>query len=230
MALSKAEKLEAAATIYEMVISGESDDAIMAALGMDAETYQEAKRFMIDCQVAAARGKSREQVYAEYCMDQRTNIRLVDNFLTKLDEKRHYNATVGAIRLRADLIDKVLQAGFDLGIVKKAAERHELIGGLAIANMSDGDLRKAITDMMMKTTTMVTGASGGDVDIMALEPGELHRGEGTAIVEEDEALVSPAPAPERRKALAPPPKPPAKPASTAKPAAKPATRPVTIKR
>lgn len=219
--LTKEEKIEAAATILEMLIAGESEDAIMAALGMSAETYQEARKFMLDLRATEVRSKTREQVYVEYVIEQLGNKRLIDNLLGKLDDKRHYNAIVGAIRLRADLADRVLEQGFNLGVVKKQAERHEIVGGLAIGAMSSDDLRAAIREMVDGTSSMVT-KSGGEVDIMSLDPGELHSGTGVieAPVEDDSDLLPPPEAPpERKKATAIVP---AKPTSTAKPAVKPA--------
>lgn len=214
MTLSKAEKLEAAATIYDLMLSGESDDRIMDALGMSAELFHEAKKFMLEQRATEVRGKPREHVYVEYVIEQRVNVKALDTFIGKLDDKKQYNALVGAIRLRSDLVDRILERGFDLGIIRKTPEQHELIGGLAVAQMSSEDLRKAIGELTGKTTELMLRC--GDDDIMSIDPGALHRGEGflesaidpEAPVEDDEADVAaeaevvPAPV-ERRKATTP---------------------------
>jgi hypothetical protein len=213
--LSKAEKLEAAATVYEMMLAGESDDRIMSSLGMSVELFREAKKFMLEQRASEVRGKPREHVYVEYTIEQRSNIRALDTLIDKLDGLKQSNALVGAIRLRTDLVDRILERGFDLGIVRKTAEQHELIGGLAVAQMSAEDLRKAISDVTGRTADLML--KSGDVDIMAIETGELHRGEALveasvdpdAAIEDDEAdmvaeVVTPIVAPvERRKATAP---------------------------
>lgn len=230
MALTRAEKMEAAATIYDMVLSGESDDSIMAALGMSADTFHEAKRFMMDLRAAEVRGKTPAQVYVEYVMEQRANQRTLDTFIGKLDEKKQYNALVGAIRLRADLTDRVLQCGFDLGVIKKTPERHELVGGLAIANMSDTDLRKSIQEMVVSTTAMVARV-GAEADILSVDPGALHVGEGYIAPAEDDEVALPTSIPVERKKPAMP----LAPARHAAPAyksfasAKPAAKPTSVR-
>jgi len=231
MALSKPEKVELAATIIEAWIAGESDDAIMATLGLDAETFAEAKRFMLEAQAADFRGKTREHVYVAYLLDQKHNLRLVDNLLTKLDApaggKMHYNAFVGAIRLRADITDRVLERGFDLGIFRKTQQGSPgpVDGGGAkgVAGLTDDELRKEIAAMTGDTASLMS--KFGDLDMSSVETGELHRGPGLidALEEDDEALMDtsaepePPPAPVakakapvvvRKKATAPPTKPP----------------------
>jgi len=241
MALSKAEKVELAATIIEAWIAGESDDVIMATLGLDAEAFAEAKRFMLEAKAADFRGKSREHVYVEYLLDQKHNLRLVDNLLTKLDPassggsgKAHYNAFVGAIRLRVDITDRVLERGFDLGIFRKtqqgSAPTDTTVGTKGVAGLTDDELRKEIAEMTGSTAELMS--KFGDVDMSRVETGPLHRGPGLidAVEEDDEALLAveepePAPPPPpvakapivvRKKATAmpakPAPKPPVKPA------------------
>jgi len=217
MGLSKADKVELAATILEMLVANESDDAIMSTLGLDADTFYEAKRFLLESKAGEYRSKSREHVFVEYMIEQKANVRMVDNLLTKLDGgpggKMHYNAFVGAIRLRADLTDRVLERGFDLGMFRKTTQSSggspELAAGVkGVAGMTDADLRREISEMTSGTAEMM--ARFGDEDMSSVETGPLHRGPGLidALVEDDEALLAVEPEPEPE---APPPAKPTKP-------------------
>lgn len=199
MALSRAAKIEAAATIMEMMVAGESDDSIMAVLGMDAETFYEAKKFMLESKAAEHRTKPREHVYVEYVLDQKGNIRLVDNMLTKLDAptaggKMHYNAFVGAVRLRSDIMDRIMDRGFDLGILRKSSGgQAEVVGGFKVAGLTDDDLRKEIAALTKSTSDLVEMHSEGD--LLSVDAGPTHHGPGLidGIVEDDEAEMDAAP-------------------------------------
>lgn len=230
--LSKEELVEAAASIYEMAAAGESDDSIMSTLGMDATTFRAAKKFMFDDRIAQAKGKSRELVFVEYALEQRRNIHLVDTLITELsgpEGKRHYNAFVGAIRLRVDITDRILERGFDLGVIAKAAEKHEVIGGLAVAGLSAADLTKMILELTNSTKELCERY--GEADILDVSPGELHRGPSVidAFAEDDEALLDkklelkasePKHAPGKSVAKLPPPTERSKPLPAAVPATK----------
>ena len=237
MAFTKAEKMEAAASIYELMLAGESDDRIMSAMGMSAELFQEAKRFMLESKASEARSKSREVVYVEYVLEQRGNVRQIDDLLNVMsgpDGKKHYNAFVGALRLRSDIADRILERGYELGIVRKTPEQHEVIGGIAVAGMTSEDLLKAIKEAVSLTTSVPFA----DKSILELDAGPLHRGEGVidALVEDgedDEALLASVPAPPAAKSALPPPTSRSKPAIVpplAKPVPKPAVKSAPHKR
>jgi hypothetical protein len=179
MKLTKSELLEMAATIYNEMLSGSSEAEIMDLLGLDAETFQEARRFMLESRAEQIRGKSREHVYVEYVIEQTGNIRKIDKLLSGLDEQRQYNAVVGAIRLRSDILDKIIVKGQDFGLLHRDPQRKEIVAGVLVADMSDRDLKKAIMGQVKALNELVS--THGDADIMALSPGPLHFGESVPV-------------------------------------------------
>jgi hypothetical protein len=247
MPLTKAEKVEAAASIMEMLHAGESHDKIMSTLGMPAEMFEEVRTFMLDKLGNELKGRTKEQHYAQYVIDQTATMRQVDTCVTELSgggigAKKHYNAFVGALRLKSDLRDRILDRGFDLGIIEKTADKTVVVGGIALASMSKDDLMGAIQRLIGDTTRIM---SGGDVDFMELDPGPTHRGPSVidAMVEDDEeesmapakpppAAAKPAPVPklpppaERVKVVPPG----AVPVGAPKPAFKAPFRPSAVKR
>ena len=182
--MKKSELLEIAATIYEEMLDGESDDSIMSTHHLDEETFQAAKKLMLENKGAEIRGKSREQHYVEYCMEQDHTMRVLDTLVNGLDSARQYNAVVGALRLRSEIIDKKVTKGFEFGVIRKEPERKEIIGGVIVADMTDDDLRKSIVTSVKSTAAMMKRF--GEKDIMSLPTGELHYGEGITIEAEGE--------------------------------------------
>ena len=179
MKLTKGELLEVAATIYNEMISGSSEADIMDLLGLDAETFQQARKFMLESRAEQIRGKSREHVYVEYVIEQTGNIRKIDKMMSGLTDQKQYNALVGALRLRSDILDKIITKGQDFGLLHRDPKRSEIVAGVLVAEMSDRDLKKAITGQVKLLNDLVS--THGDTDILALTPGPIHYGERTSV-------------------------------------------------
>lgn len=144
MKLSKKDMIELSVTIQAELVEGREDVEIAADLGLDSETYDSVKKLMLDRRAEELRQRPREHAYVEYCIDQKRNIKALDRLIVNLDSKSQYNALVGAIRLRSDIVDKIVQKGQEFGLIKKEAERREIVGGLIVAEMGPDDLRAAI--------------------------------------------------------------------------------------
>jgi hypothetical protein len=181
--LSKTELLELAATIYDRMVAGDSEADIMSTYGLDEETFRRARKIMLDSRVQEARDKPREHVYVEYCMEQRKNILDLDRFIRELDSAHQYNAVVGAIRLRSDIVDKMVQRGMEFGIVRKEPERKEIVAGVLVADMTQSDLRKAILGQISKMDAMIRRF--GDGDITSIDTGALHYGDPITVSAEE---------------------------------------------
>lgn len=195
--LTKSERLELAATIYEEMLDGESDADIMRTHGLDEEVFRDAKRFMLEEASATARAKPREHVYVEYCIEQDNTLRALNTLVEGLDAKKQYNAVVGALRLRSEIIDKKINKGFEFGVIKKEPDRKEILGGFVLADLSNSDLRKGIADITHHTHDLIS--KYGDGDILSLTPGELHYGEGSIVAEAEEVEETPEPVPAKKK-------------------------------
>lgn len=195
MALKRRELLEAAAYIYEQKIRGKRDKFIQEQLGFDAEQYAECQKFLLEHQSEKLRDMPREHVYVDYVIDQKKNVKDLDNLIKNLDANSQYNALIGAIRLRADIQNKILDRAQEFGLVKKEAEKRELIGGIAIFDLGADDLRKKIVTHTKGLADVMRDY--GEKDFLRLPSPELHYGEsafettgeavGDSAEEDDEA-------------------------------------------
>lgn len=203
MALTKAEKMELAATIKDMLLGGNTDDEIMSTLGLAAESYAEAKRFMLDSMVSEYQGFTREHHYANYVLAQSRNVRDLDALIGKMDHTRAHNALVGAIRLRSDIQDRIMDRAFDLGIVAKKPSQTEVVGGIAVVHMTTDELRKEISSHISTASGMM--ARYGEASLIDLDPGPIHRGPAVALpAVAEEAPPEPEAAPIVRRKVLPP--------------------------
>lgn len=173
--LKRREALEAAAFIYECRIRGKRDKYIQDQLGLDADQYAEACKFLLEHRSEQLREMPREHVYVEYVIDQKKNIKDLDSLIRNLDANSQYNALIGAIRLRSDIQNKILDRAQEFGLVKKEAEKRELIGGIALFDLGADDLRKKIVSHTKGLADVMRDY--GEKSFLGLPSPELHYGE-----------------------------------------------------
>jgi hypothetical protein len=190
MSLTKADLLELSATIYEKMCEGKTEAEVMAECSVDEEAFRRARRIMLDFRADEARNKPREHHYVEYCIAQQQNILDLNKFIKELDSKSQYNAVVGAIRLRSDIVDKMIARGMEFGVIRREPERRELIAGLVVADMTSDSLKKAILGQISRMNDMI--ARFGDGDIKSLDIGALHYGDPIETTAEELAHELPA--------------------------------------
>ena len=197
---SKSELLEASLAVYELRVEGKTDKEIMEILRYDAETFEEVTTAMYESRAERMRVMPREHVYIDYVTEQRRNIKDLNDLVTNLDKKTQYNALVGAIRLRSDILDKIVEKGQEFGVIKKQAQRTEIVAGLLVHDMTQEDLRKGILGQTKLLKDVMERY--GDGDIMSLTPETRHYALPAAITttaspveddEDDEADLAPAP-------------------------------------
>lgn len=182
--------METSATIYQMMVEGKTEDEIMDELGMDVATFRDARRFMLELKTEDIRLKPREHVYVEYCIAQEKNLYDLNDLLEKSrSETKQYNAAVGAIRLRSDILNKMIEVGQEFGLIKKEPVRKEILAGLVVGELSNDDLKQAVRDQIVKLNKLVSDF--GDGDIMSMKTGPLHYGP-TVTVEGEEVETKPA--------------------------------------
>lgn len=180
--LTKKDLQTAIAMLYGELLRGEEEEDIPANLGWSEERYLQVKNAMLESKAAELRGVPREHFYVQYVIEQRRNMRALTDLITGLDQKRQYNAMVGAIRLRSELTDKIVDKGMQFGVIKKEPERKEIFNGMLIADITD----KELTDMILQQNVKLSGMMKkfGEIDIMSMDSGDTHYGPSVDTSEE----------------------------------------------
>jgi len=174
LGLSKSELREAIAELLSYLAGGYDDSEARAELGLDPEQYAALKREMYGQQAEYFRTRTTEEMYADYVNEQRSCIGELDKIVARFVDEKHSSAAVGAIRARSDIVDKIVKLGQDVGLIDKEPEKKLIFGGIAIAQLNDAQLRKAIVGEVSELSRLIDHF-GDDTSIMDMDPGPLHR-------------------------------------------------------
>ena len=207
--LTKDELKETIVTLYGMLCDGKSEEEIRDEMGVTAEDLEALREAMLNAKGDELRRKPTEHVYVEYMIAQSKNIRDLDYMVKDFKATRQYNALVGAVRAKSEILDKIVNKGQEFGIIEKRAERREVVAGVLVANLSNKELQNSIMGEIKELNRLMKGAN---VNVLDLEVPPTHY----KTVEEPKALEAP-------EAEAAPSPAPAKAPSSKKPAGKPAT-------
>lgn len=172
--MSKKELREAIAELLSYLASGYDDSEARVELGLDPEQYAALKREMYSQQAEYYRTRSTEEMYSDYVIEQRACINELDKIVARFVDDKQSSAAVGAIRARSDIVDKIVKLGQDVGLIEKEPERKVIFGGVAIASLSDAQLRRAIVGEVKELDGLIA-AFGDGMSIMDMDPGPLHR-------------------------------------------------------
>jgi len=179
MTLSKKDAIEMSTRVYGLLTNGQTDLEIMDELGLTTDEYQIVKNAMFDVKAEELRTKSREHTYVEYLIEQRSNISALKEMIADFRLSNQHNALVGAIRLRSDLLDRIVKTGQEMGFIQKEVDQTQIIMGIAVAELTNKDLKKGITAVVSEVKQL-TEAYGMDQDFLDVPAGETHRGEKLA--------------------------------------------------
>lgn len=188
--LTRRQKVELAASIYSGFVEGQSDADIIDELGITAQHYAVAKKFLLVSKGDEEENLSPKERFARYAIEQERNVNDLNDLIGNLNSKTQYSVIVGAIRMRAEIADRVISTGQTLGIISKEPERKVLLGGISISEMKDTDLRRGVLDAIGGLGKMIEKYGSGS-NVRALSPGPLHHGETIDVNSETAALGKP---------------------------------------
>ncbi len=174
--LTRREKIELAATIYSHLVDGSTDAEIIEELGVTAQHYAMAKQFLLVSKGDEEEQLSSKERFARYVIEQERNVTDLNDLVNNLNSKTQYSVIIGAIRMRAEIADRVISTGQTLGVITKAPERRVLVGGISISEMGDTDLRRGVLDAIGGLSKMIAKYGTG-ANVRALAPGPLHHGD-----------------------------------------------------
>jgi hypothetical protein len=145
---------------------GEGKDDLQIAEEMSLKTaeYNELKREMYTWETTDLNAKPMEEVYINYVLHQKQCIKDLDGMIREFRRTNQYNAMVGAVRAKSDILDKIIAKGQEFSILEKAPEKKQVIAGLMVANLDNEQLRAFITRELVGIDSLTKRY--GDVDIL----------------------------------------------------------------
>ena len=174
MALKKKDEYELVARVYGLLASGSDDADIMDELGLTTDDYQSVKITMFDMKAEELRKKPKEHIYIDYLIQQEANIRALTQILKDHKDSNQPNALVGAVRARSEILDKIIKTGQDVGLIEREPDKHQVISGVMVANLSNLELKKGITEVIVGLDALV--GEFGDKTLQDVEIKEIYSG------------------------------------------------------
>jgi hypothetical protein len=159
-----------------MLCDGDDEADILDEMGISAEQYESLKDKLFESKTQEFRTKPIEYTYIQYIIDQTRNLSDLDNFikLNKSEKGKSSQSIVGAIRAKSEILDKIIARGQEFGIIKKVANRSEVVAGVLIAELSNTQLKKEITTSLDSLNLLLK--KYGDKDIIDVSPGSIRSG------------------------------------------------------
>ena len=175
MRLTKEQIQAAVLTIFEHLSKGKSDKYIMRKMGFTAEEYEKIKIALFDYKADELRKRPDEHAYVEYLLNQNQNLRDLTKMIDNFDEAKQHSAMVAAIRVRAEIYDKLIAKAQEFGLIRKTPERKEIVAGVMVAELSNKELKKALVSELKMLDDLNRKFGGGDITSLP-RPESLHSG------------------------------------------------------
>jgi hypothetical protein len=209
--MTKAEIAETMETIWDLLLEGNTDKEIIELTGLEADAYKQLRQRLVEEKAAELTAKPAEHVYVEYVIWQSQGIVDLTKMMDQFRKTKQYNAMVGAVRVRAELYDKLIAKGQEFGVFKKTPERREILGGFVLADLSSDKLRTMVTGALSDLDKLMKRY--GEADIIDIGGGPTHygprlieaSGEAVEVPEAPPAKDDPVPEPKGSKVFAAPP-------------------------
>jgi hypothetical protein len=186
MPIPKSEMPEALVKLWEMLTSAKEDYEIADALDVDVAELGPLRTALLEDKAQEIANKPPEHLYVEYILAQTANIRVLSDMIKEFKTTRQHNAMVGAVRVRAELYDKIIAKGQEFGVFKKAPERREILAGVMVSEMTTRDLKGAIVGAIGEMSTLMSRY--GAVPMLEVKTGDLYHSEET---EKEEVSTAP---------------------------------------
>lgn len=142
-------KRDIAALVIEVrrrLVKGDGDLVIAEDLSLTPAEYRKVKAAMYEQAVAGFIDKPAEMQYVDYCLEQERCIKELEEMAKHFKSTKQYNAMVGAVRAKSQILGDMHKTGVAMGVIKKEASFDREVGGIRISELSNDDLRETIAD------------------------------------------------------------------------------------
>ena len=175
--MKRGNSLKIIASIYGRLLDGETDGEIMDSMGLDVQEYHRYKENLYQLKTDELKERPPEYVYVDYVIQQTDNLQKLTNIIDDMMRvKEHTSVLIGAIRAKSDIHDKLIVKGQEFGLIKKVPSRKEIVAGVTVSELTNDDLKKAITGALNDLNRMTERY--GDVDFKKLRASnDLYYGE-----------------------------------------------------
>lgn len=171
--LSKENMRAALAALRSYLATGMTDQDICQTMGISWVDYEDLKNKLLESEAAKISSRSSEDVFVEYMLNQEINVRDLTEMIQGFKSSKQHAAMVGAVKARAEIYDKIIKTGQELGFIDKVPEKTEIVAGVVVKSLSEEELREQLLagSANFQGKVLKYGIGSNIVDI---EPGPTH--------------------------------------------------------
>jgi hypothetical protein len=170
----KGEELRVAfAKMRALLAEGYDHNQIGEELGLSWHDVDELRRKLLDEEATLVRKRPTEHTYVEFCMEIRRCMGDLDRVIDAFNKDKNVSAYVGAVRAKADLLERMIKVGQDFGLIERLSEAKGFAAGEAIKQMSNPQFRQFIVQEVHVFNQLLV--KFGDKPIAEMDPGPLYR-------------------------------------------------------
>jgi hypothetical protein len=149
----------------ELIGRNKNDDEIMEELDLSLNELRYYRQLVFKVDAEELRETSTEESYLAYCIKQRENLRELDKAIKNFQGSRQYNALVGAIKAKSDILNDMVDKGQALGFLDKVPDRLQVLAGIQMKDMSSNEMRDKLEEYLLEIKGMAGELKG--------KPGEV---------------------------------------------------------
>jgi hypothetical protein len=159
------------AAVHKRLVDGDSDEAIAEDLSLTPAQYRRVKAKMDEQAVDGFAGKTAEMQYVDYCMEQQKCLKELDDMATHFKSTRQFNAMVGAVRAKSQILGDIHKTGVQMGVIKQEASFDREVAGKRIQELSNAELREDIAKQLAGLKGIIDRF--GDKPMVEAEPSPM---------------------------------------------------------
>jgi len=143
-----------------------TDDGIMAMLAAydvtDIRELPAIKRLVRELEHSEVGGRTNMDVFLDYRREQLDVIKDLDEFVEDINKgEAHKSAIPTALRAKSDIIERILKAGQDLGVISRKPLEGVLLGGIVVGELDDNAIREKANEIQGRFAELTGAVSRG---------------------------------------------------------------------
>ena len=151
-------------TIRRMLSEGKTDVQISEELSLSTKKYNDLKRLMYSWEIEDLHKKTPEEHYIDFRIKQDQTLRNLDKMAQSFEETKNYNALIGAIRLKTEVMTAIWKTGREIGIIKGSPDWDRQVAGELVSQLGTKEIRTKVVEEVRKLYDKIS--KFGDRDIL----------------------------------------------------------------
>lgn len=151
-------------TIRRMLSEGKTDVQISEELDLSTAKYNNLKRLMYSWEIEDLQKKTPEEHYIDFRIRSDQTIRNLDNMAKEFEDQKNFNALIGAIRLKTEVMAAIWKTGREIGVIKGAPDWERQVAGELVSQLETKAVRTKVVEEVRKLYDKIS--KFGDRDIL----------------------------------------------------------------